>query len=74
MTAGKLAVAMAILLAAARPAAQEREAWTLSRLLEHARANEPSIRAARLEAQAVAAEVRQASVWANPRVDVVPAF
>ena len=70
MTAGKLAVAMAILLAAARPAAQEREAWTLSRLLEHARANEPSIRAARLEAQAVAAEVRQASLWANPRIDV----
>ena len=70
MTAGKLGVAIAILLAVARPAAQEPAGWTLSRLLEHARANEPSIRAARLEAQAVAAEVRQASLWANPRIDV----
>ena len=70
MTAGKLAVAIAILLAAPRLATQESEGWTLARLLEHARAHEPTIRAARLEAQAVAAEVRQASLWANPRIDV----
>ena len=70
MTAGTLAVAIAILLAAAPSVAQEPEGWTLARLLEHARAHEPSIRAARLEAQAVEAEARQASVWANPRIDV----
>lgn len=71
MTGAKLALGTAIVLLAVAPlAAQEPEGWTLARLLEHARANEPSIRAARLEAQAMEAEAKQASLWANPRIDV----
>lgn len=70
MTARRLAAGFAILLAAAPSAAQESEGWTLTRLLDYARAHEPSIRAARLEAQAVDAEARQASLRANPRIDV----
>lgn len=70
MTVTKVAVGIAILLAATPVTAQEREGWTLARLLEHARANEPSIRAARLEVQAMEAEAKQASLWANPRLDV----
>ena len=51
-------------------AAQEREGWTLVRLLEHARASEPAILASRLEVDVMEAEVRQAALWSNPRVEV----
>ncbi len=51
-------------------AGQESAGWTLSRLLEHARTHEPSLQAARLEAQIMEAEAQQAGLWANPRVEV----
>ena len=68
MTARRLTIGWALLLLATPATAQD--GWTLSRLLEHARTHEPSIRAARLDVQAMEAEATQASLWANPRIDV----
>lgn len=68
-----LAVLMTVagVLAGVRPAgAQGGDGWTLQRLFDHARTHEPSIRAARLEIQAYEADVRQAALRANPRVEI----
>lgn len=69
MKAGAVGMIVAVLWSAP-VAAQEPAGWTLSRLLEHARTNEPSLRAARLEVQIMEAEAQQAGLWANPRVEV----
>jgi outer membrane protein, heavy metal efflux system len=48
--------------------AQSEEPWTLARLLAYAREHEPTLDAARLNAQAVQEDVRQAALRANPKL------
>lgn len=69
MRAGAIGVLVAVL-ASASLEAQEQAGWTLARLLEHARAHEPTLRAARLEVQISEAQVQQAELHANPRVEI----
>ena len=69
MRAGAMGMLVAVL-ASASLEAQEHAGWTLARLLEHARAHEPTLRAARLEVQIIEAELQQAELRANPRVEI----